>query len=47
MYTENLLRGAFATGWRIERLAAYQRDVQEGRGHSGRSALIDLVAVRA
>lgn len=45
MYTEDLLRDAFA-GWRIERLAAYEREVQEGRGHSGRSALIDLVARR-
>jgi hypothetical protein len=25
-------------------LAAYEREVQEGRGHSGHSALIDLVA---
>lgn len=46
MYTEALLRAAFADGWRIERLAAYEREVQEGRGHSGRSALIDLVARR-
>jgi len=43
MYTEALLRDAFP-GWRIERLASYERDVQEGRGHSGRSALIDFVA---
>lgn len=47
MYTEEMLRAAFAQGWRIERLAAYEREVQEGRGHSGRSALIDLVARRA
>lgn len=46
MYTEGLLRGAFADGWLIERLAGYEREVQEGRGHRGRSALIDLVAVR-
>ncbi len=46
MYTEALLRDAFGTGWRIERLAAYEREVQEGRGHRGRSALIDLVARR-
>ena len=45
MYTETLLRDAFAD-WRIERLAAYEREVQEGRGHSGHSALIDLVARR-
>ena len=43
MYTEALLRDAF-TGWHFERLAAYEREVQEGRGHSGRSALIDMVA---
>lgn len=43
MYTEALLRDAFP-GWRIERLAAYEREVQEGRGHRGRSALIDFVA---
>lgn len=43
MYTEALLRDSFK-GWSIERLAAYERDVQEGRGHSGHSALIDFVA---
>jgi len=43
MYTEAGLEEAF-TGWTIERLASYERDVQEGRGHSGRSALIDFVA---
>lgn len=46
LYTEAMLADAFAQGWRIERLAAYEREVQEGRGHSGRSALIDLVARR-
>jgi SAM-dependent methyltransferase len=46
MYTEAMLRDAFAEGWRVERLAAYEREVQEGRGHRGRSALIDLVARR-
>ena len=43
MYTTELLNDAFGE-WRILRLAAYERDVQEGRGHSGQSALIDLVA---
>nr|WP_306045101.1 class I SAM-dependent methyltransferase [Nioella sp. MMSF_3534] len=43
MYTSDLLREAFGD-WQVERLAAYERDVQEGRGHSGRSALIDLIA---
>ncbi len=45
MYTEALLRQHFGD-WQIERLASYERDVQEGRGHSGRSALIDLVVRR-
>jgi len=45
MWTPDLLTATFP-GWRIERLATYERDVQEGRGHSGRSALIDFVARR-
>ena len=45
MYTEEILTEAFPN-WQIERLASYERDVQEGRGHSGRSALIDFVARR-
>ncbi len=43
MYTTELLNDAFGD-WRVLRLAAYEREVQEGRGHSGQSALIDLVA---
>lgn len=43
MYTEELLRAAFGD-MEILRLAAYDRVVDEGRGHSGMSALIDLVA---
>jgi SAM-dependent methyltransferase len=43
MYTVEMLQDAFGD-WQIERLAAYERDVQEGKGHSGRSALIDLIA---
>ncbi len=43
MYTKELLNDAF-NDWRILRLAAYEREVQEGRGHSGQSALIDMVA---
>lgn len=46
MYTEDLLREAFGD-MRIERLAAYDREIEEGTGHSGMSALIDLVAVKA
>ena len=45
MYTEELLREAFGD-WEIQRLASYERDVQEGRGHSGKSALIDLIVRR-
>jgi len=30
----------------MPRFANYEREVQEGRGHSGRSALIDFVARR-
>jgi hypothetical protein len=43
MYTPELLRTAFA-GWDILECRAYEREVQEGRGHSGQSALIDFVA---
>lgn len=43
MYTEHRIRPLFE-GWRIERLASYDRKVEEGRGHSGMSALFDLVA---
>jgi len=43
MYTPELLQDAFGD-MEILRLEAYEREVQEGRGHSGQSALIDLVA---
>ncbi len=43
MYTEALLREAFGD-MEILRLEGYDREVQEGSGHSGMSALIDLVA---
>lgn len=43
MYTEVILRAAFV-GWDILELREYDREVQEGRGHSGMSALIDLIA---
>lgn len=45
MYTEDLLREAFSD-LSIEILSAYDADIQEGSGHSGRSALIDLVATK-
>lgn len=45
MYTEDLLRDAFGD-WQILHLADYDAQVSEGTGHSGRSALVDLVARR-
>lgn len=46
MYTEDLLRAAF-DGWEILRLEDYDRVIDEGPGHSGQSALVDLVARKA
>lgn len=43
MYTEDLLREAFGD-FEIERLESYDREIEEGSGHSGLSALIDLTA---
>lgn len=43
MYTEDLLSGAFG-GLTIERLEAYEAVIEEGTGHVGQSALIDLIA---
>jgi cyclopropane fatty-acyl-phospholipid synthase-like methyltransferase len=43
LYTEELLRHAFA-GLAIEELASYDAVIEEGSGHNGMSALIDLVA---
>ncbi|MEM9562927.1 MAG: class I SAM-dependent methyltransferase [Actinomycetota bacterium] len=43
LYTEELLTAAFAD-LEIERLAGYDADIEEGTGHVGRSALIDLIA---
>ncbi len=45
LYTEPMLREAFA-GWHIEHLASHDSAISEGAGHSGMSALIDLVARR-
>lgn len=45
MYTEALLRESFA-GLEILHLASHDDMVDEGSGHSGMSALIDLVARR-
>lgn len=43
MYTEKMLRTEFA-GWDILECRAYERHIEEGKGHKGQSALIDLVA---
>jgi len=45
LYTEALLRAAFAD-WELIRVEAYERELDEGPGHKGRSAVIDLVACR-
>jgi SAM-dependent methyltransferase len=45
LYTEALLTAAFAD-WEILRLEAAERELDEGQGHRGRSAVIDLVARR-
>jgi SAM-dependent methyltransferase len=45
MYTEAMLGDAFGD-MRILRLAAYDREIEEGKGHAGMSALIDLIAVK-
>lgn len=45
LYTEELLRTAFHD-WELLRVEAYERDLDEGEGHKGRSAVIDLVARR-
>ena len=43
MYTEGLLRASFGD-WEILHLAEHDDAIDEGAGHSGMSALIDLVA---
>lgn len=43
LYTAELLREAFA-GLEILHLAEYDAPIEEGSGHCGMSALIDLVA---
>ena len=45
LYTESLLREAFGACSILE-VAAYDAEVSEGDGHSGMSALVDLVARR-
>ncbi|MGB8624050.1 MAG: class I SAM-dependent methyltransferase [Paracoccaceae bacterium] len=43
MYTTELLADAFA-GFDVLRLEDYDAEISEGTGHSGRSALVDLIA---
>lgn len=43
LYTLDILRDHFP-GWEVLEARDYERDVQEGRGHSGLSALIDFIA---
>ena len=43
LYTEALLREIFSD-WEIVLLHEHEDLIEEGRGHSGRSALIDLIA---
>ena len=43
LYTPDLLRDAFAQ-MEILQLEEYERELQEGTGHAGHAALIDLVA---
>lgn len=45
LYTPDILTDAFP-GWRVEICEAYERELDEGAGHSGHSALIDFVAVK-
>lgn len=45
MYTQDMLRRAF-DGFEILHLDDYDGEIDEGPGHSGRSALVDLVARR-
>jgi len=43
LYTEDLLREAF-DGFEIVELKSYEREIDEGKGHAGMSALVDLIA---
>jgi len=43
LYTEELLRARFA-GLEILSLDSYDKEINEGAGHAGMSALIDLIA---
>lgn len=43
LYTEDFLRSFFGD-WEIVLLHAHETEIEEGRAHAGKSALIDLVA---
>jgi cyclopropane fatty-acyl-phospholipid synthase-like methyltransferase len=43
LYTEAMLRAAFE-GWDILECRSHERVLSEGKGHAGRSALIDFIA---
>ncbi|NBB99174.1 MAG: methyltransferase domain-containing protein [Alphaproteobacteria bacterium] len=43
LYTGDMLRAAFP-GWQIAECRTYDRDIREGTGHAGMSALIDFIA---
>lgn len=45
LYTENMLRDAFGD-MQISTLTAYDKEIHEGPGHSGISALIDMIATK-
>ena len=45
LYTEELLQAAFAD-WELLRIEAYERELDEGEGHKGLSAVIDMIARR-
>lgn len=45
MYTLPMLHDAFP-GWEVRHAADYDAVIEEGTGHSGRSALIDFIAVK-
>lgn len=45
MYTEEILSDAFSS-LDVRRLASYDAEIEEGTGHVGMSALIDLVAIK-
>ena len=45
LYTAELLRRAFAD-WELLRIEAHERELDEGEGHKGRSAIIDMIARR-